>query len=162
MFHDIPAVTRAWYMDVHVWVIDYGLFGLALIAFLAATVLPFSSEVAVVAALQLGLSPVAVLVYAAAGNSLGAMTNYGLGWLLTKPALKRLRRQQWGVRALTWARRYGGWCLAASWMPLVGDPIMLVGGVLRFHAGYTIGLGLGTRVARYAVLIGFLGLADTL
>jgi membrane protein YqaA with SNARE-associated domain len=148
-------------MDLHAWVLDHGLFGLALVAFAAATVLPFSSEVAVVAALQLGLSPSAVLLYAAVGNSLGAMTNYGLGWLLTKPTLKRLRRQRWGLQALTWARRYGGWCLAASWMPLVGDPIMLVGGVLRFHAGYTIGLGLGTRVVRYAVLIGFFGLQDT-
>ncbi len=145
-------------MDLTSWVGEYGLFGLALVAFLAATLLPFSSEVVVVAALQLDLDPVAVLLYASLGNSIGAMTNYGLGWLLTQPTLTRLYRQRWGRKAVAWAQRYGGWCLAASWVPLVGDPLMLVGGVLRFHAGYTILLGLGTRVARYILLIGLIHL----
>ncbi|HSX81769.1 MAG TPA: DedA family protein, partial [Candidatus Saccharimonadia bacterium] len=70
--------------DLSSWVAAYGLWGLALAAFLAATLLPLSSEVAVVAALQFGLPPVDVLLWASVGNCLGAMTNYWLGLLCTK------------------------------------------------------------------------------
>jgi membrane protein YqaA with SNARE-associated domain len=135
------------------WVAAYGPAGLILATFLAATLLPFSSEIAVLAALQLGLPPVNVLLCASLGNSLGAMTNYGLGWLLTRPVLEQVQRTHWGCRAVAWAERYGGWSLATSCLPLVGDPIMLIGGVLRFRARYVILLGLGTRVARYVLLI---------
>lgn len=143
-------------VDLSVCVAAYGLWGLALAAFLAATLLPFSSEVAVVAALQLGLPPAHILLWAAVGNCLGALTNYWLGRLCTAPVLARVQRERWGRRAWAWAERYGGWSLAASCLPLVGDPLMLVAGILRSHIGYIVLLGLGTRVARYILLIGLL------
>jgi membrane protein YqaA with SNARE-associated domain len=138
--------------DWSAWVSSYGLFGLAVMAFFAATLLPFSSEVAVVAALQLGFPVAEVIFWASLGNSLGALTNYGLGRLLTQATLLRIGQQSWGAPAMIWARRYGGWSLAASWMPLIGDPLMLVSGVLRFPVCYVLCLGLGTRVARYVLL----------
>jgi len=143
--------------DLSSWVVAYGLWGLTLEAFLAATLLPLSSEVAVVAALQLGLPPVQVLLWASVGNCLGAITNYWLGLLCTKPVLARVQRERWGRQAWAWAERYGGWSLATSCLPFIGDPIMLCGGVLRFHLSYIILLGLGTRVARYGLIIGLLG-----
>jgi membrane protein YqaA with SNARE-associated domain len=143
-------------LDFSTWVAAYGLWGLALAAFLAATLLPMSSEVAVVAALHLGLPASTVLLWASAGNCLGAMTNYWLGLLCTKPVLAQVQRERWGRQALAWAERYGGWSLAASCLPLIGDPILLVAGILRCHLGYVILLGLGTRVARYTLLIGLL------
>jgi membrane protein YqaA with SNARE-associated domain len=142
--------------DVSSWVAGYGLWGLALTAFLAATLLPFSSEVAVIAALQVGLPPAAVLLWASAGNCLGAMTNYWLGLLCARPVLARVQRERGGRQAWAWAERYGGWSLATSCLPYIGDPIMFIGGVLRFHLGYVLLLGLGTRVARYVLLIGLL------
>jgi membrane protein YqaA with SNARE-associated domain len=84
------------------------------------------------------------------------MTNYGLGCLFSQPTLHRLHRRRWSRRALTWAQRYGGWSLAGSWLPLVGDPLMLISGIFRFHTAYILVLGLGTRVLRYVVLIGLL------
>jgi membrane protein YqaA with SNARE-associated domain len=143
-------------MDAAVWIANYGLLGLLIFAFLAATLLPFSSEIAVLAALQLGLAPGPVLLYAALGNCLGAMTNYALGYLLSQPTLHRLQRCSWSRRALTWAQRYGGWSLVGSWLPLVGDPLMLISGMFRFHTAHILVLGLGTRLLRYAVLIGLL------
>jgi len=68
-----------------------------------------------------------------------------------------VQRERWGRRAWTWAERYGGWSLVTSCLPYIGDPIMLIGGVLHFHLGYVLLLGLGTRVARYVLLIGLLG-----
>ena len=129
--------------DLSSWVAVYGLWGLTLEAFLAATLLPLASEVTVVAALQLGLPPVQVLLWASVGNCLGAITNYWLGLLCTKPVLARVQRERWS--------------LATSCLPFIGDPIMLFGGVLRFHLSYIILLGLGTRVARYGLIIGLLG-----
>ena len=143
--------------DLSSWVTAYGLWGLTLEAFLAATLLPLASEVAVVAALQLGLPPVQVLLWASVGNCLGAITHYWLGLLCTKPVLARVQRERWGRQAWAWAERYGGWSLATSCLPFIGDPIMLFGGVLRFHLSYIILLGLGTRVARYGLIIGLLG-----
>ena len=143
--------------DSTAWVTTYGLWGLAVIAFLAATLLPFSSEIAVVAALQLGLPTAAVLLWASLGNSLGALSNYGLGRLLSQATRLRLEQHAWGQTAYTWARRYGGWSLAGSWLPVLGDPLMLVSGVLRLPLPYVIVLGLGTRVARYMLLVTFLG-----
>ena len=141
-------------MDPVSWVAEYGLFGLLIFAFLAATIIPISSEVAVLAALQFGLAPGAVLLFAAIGNCLGAMTNYVLGLVFTKPVLTRLRRRPWTRQAVAWARRYGGWSLAASWMPFVGDAVTLVGGIFRFHLRYLLVLGLGTRIIRYIIFIG--------
>ena len=143
-------------LELSAWVTAYGLWGLALAAFLAATLLPLSSEMAVVAALQLGLTPLDVLLWASLGNCLGAMSNYVLGYWLTQPVIRRMLRDRWGRQAWSWANRYGGWSLAASWLPLVGDPVMLVGGILRVHPGYVVSLGLGTRVARYVLIIGLL------
>ena len=79
----------------------------------------------------------------------------GLAW--TRPVLAHVQRKRWGRQAWAWAERYGGWSLATSCLPYIGDPIMLIGGVLHFHIGYVLLLGLGTRVARYVLLIGLLG-----
>ena len=143
--------------DLYPWVAAYGLWGLTLVTFLAATLLPFASEVAVVTALQLGLAPLDILLWASVGNCLGAMTNYWLGLLCTRPVLVRIQRERWGRQAWAWAERYGGWCLAASCLPGIGDPIMLIGGVLHVQLRYVLLLGLGTRVVRYLLLIGLLG-----
>ena len=143
--------------DMSSWMAAYGLWSLGCAAFLAATLLPLSSEIAVVAALQLGFPPIPVLLWASVGNCLGAMTNYWLGLLCSKPVLARVQRERWGRQAWAWAEYYGGWSLVTSCLPYIGDPIMLIGGVLRFHLGYIILLGLGTRVARYVLLVGLLG-----
>ena len=136
--------------------VTYGLWGLASMTFLAATLVPLSSEVVVMVALHLGLPPVEVLLWASVGNCLGAMTNYWLGLLCTERVRVRVQHARWGRRAWAWATRYGGWSLSTSWLPWIGDPIMLMSGVLRFHLGYVLLLGLGTRVGRYVLLVGLL------
>lgn len=143
-------------MDAGTWIAEYGLFGLMGFAFLAATFVPISSEVAVLAALQVGFSPGSVLLFATVGNCLGAMTNVAVGRAFSATTLIRLRRRSWGRQAVAWAQSYGGWSLAGSWLPLVGDPLMLMSGILRLPAVYIVVLGLGTRVLRYVVFISLL------
>jgi len=132
---------------------DYGLVGLAVVAFLAATLLPFSSEVAVVGALEAGLAPLSVLLAASVGNALGASFNYGLGWCPSERLRAKLDDSRSGRRALDWAERYGKWSLLGSWLPIVGDPLCVVAGLIRVPLWFFALVGIGTRVARYVVLI---------
>ncbi|PLX78044.1 MAG: hypothetical protein C0614_08935 [Desulfuromonas sp.] len=113
--------------------IDYGLPAMFLLGFLAATLLPLGSEWLLVALLLKGLDPFATVVVATAGNSLGALTNYAIG-LWGGPYLfqKVLRISSAELeRAEKLYSRYGCWSLLLAWLPIVGDPLCLVGGVLK-------------------------------
>lgn len=108
-----------------------GLFSSALIA---ATILPMQSEAVLVGLLSAGAgSAAALLVVATAGNVLGSLINWCLGRYLL-----RWRDHRWFpaserqlARAEGWYRRYGRWSLLGSWLPVVGDPLTVVAGVLR-------------------------------
>ena len=137
-----------------------GLIGLGVTAALAATVLPFSSEAAVVAALAAGWPPGGVWLAASVGNCVGALSTWALGWWIGKAALPRLVASRGGRAALRWAERLGPWAMAGSWLPVVGDPLMLAGGLFRLPLWAVVGLGLGTRVARYGAVIWLWGPAQ--
>lgn len=126
---------------------------LFLAAFLAATLLPFSSEAALVAALYHGMSPETALLYASAGNILAIMVNYALGRLLYTATHEKLERSSWGAKALHYAHRKGYWALLLSPLPLIGDPITLAAGLARLHFGWFVLIAGGLRVARYGVII---------
>jgi membrane protein YqaA with SNARE-associated domain len=108
--------------------------GLFLAALVAATILPAQSE-AVLAGLLVSerYSIIALLAVASAGNILGSVIN----WLLGR-GIEHYRDRRWFpvspaalTRAEGWYRRYGHWSLLASWMPIIGDPLTVVAGVLR-------------------------------
>lgn len=129
--------------------------GLALSACIAATLLPMQSEAALVALLTLKPSAVVSLVaVASAGNVVGSQINW---WLGTQ--LHRWQHRRWFPatpeqleRAQRWYQRYGRWSLLLSWMPLIGDPLTLVAGVLREPFWrFTLVVGLA-KTSRYAVL----------
>ena len=103
-------------------------------ALVAATLLPAQSEAVLVALLLEGAHPVWLLVaVATAGNVLGSAVNWALGRFLL-----RLRDTPWfpvSDRALSRAQdryaRWGRWSLLGSWLPVVGDPLTVVAGVMR-------------------------------
>jgi membrane protein YqaA with SNARE-associated domain len=108
-----------------------GLFASALIA---ATILPMQSEAVLVGLLAAGNQPFAILlIVATVGNVLGSVINWYLGCFLL-----RFRDRRWFPaserqlsRAEGWYRRYGRLSLLASWMPVIGDPLTIVAGILR-------------------------------
>lgn len=112
-------------------VVYVGLFVLALVA---ATLLPAQSEAALVGLLLSGTYSTAGLLAAATlGNTLGSLVN----WLLGR-SIEHYRKRRWFPasaeqleRAQRWYRRYGRWSLLLSWLPVVGDPLTLVAGVMR-------------------------------
>ncbi|MBB3352662.1 membrane protein YqaA with SNARE-associated domain [Rhizobium sp. BK049] len=109
-------------------------FGLFIAAFGAATILPMQSEPVLVGLLLSGKFSVPVLLaVASVGNTLGSVVNWFLG-----RGIERFRDRRWfpvGAEALErssrWYRKYGKWTLLFSWMPVFGDALTVVAGVLR-------------------------------
>jgi membrane protein YqaA with SNARE-associated domain len=109
-------------------------FGLFIAAFGAATLLPLQSEAVLTSLLILGKHPVwALITVATVGNSLGAIVN----WLLGR-YIDHLRYKKWFpvsedklARAQRGYHRYGRWSLLLSWVPVIGDPLTVVAGVMR-------------------------------
>ena len=129
--------------------------GLFTSALIAATVLPMQSEAVLVGLLTAGTSSVTVLlIVATTGNVLGAVINWCLGRFIL-----RLRGRRWFpasdrqlARAEGWYRRYGRWSLLGSWLPVVGDPLTVVAGVLREPLVPFLILVTLAKGARYLVL----------
>lgn len=106
---------------------NLGLAGLFLSSFLAATLLPGGSEVALFALIKLQpeLTVVAVLL-ATLGNTLGGLTTYGMARLLPEKYAQSLRPAH-----LAYLRRWGPAVLFFAWAPVVGDLLCLAAGWLR-------------------------------
>jgi len=131
--------------------------GLFLTAFLAATLVPFSSEALLVAMQVSGGFPVAGLLAAASlGNTLGAVANWGLGRFCLQWRDRNwfpVKRRELD-RASAWFNRYGIWSLLLAWVPVIGDPITLAAGVLRTRFLPFLLLVAISKTGRYAVLLG--------
>lgn len=130
---------------------DWTLFGAAL---LSATLLPGGSEVLLLARLQQGADPVASVLTATAGNILGSLITYLLGRLGNGIAHRRwLRIDERDLkRAERWVDRYGVGSLLFAWLPVVGDPLCLLAGLLRVHfLKFVVLVGIG-KLLRYVLI----------
>lgn len=130
--------------------------GLFSIAFLAATLLPVQSEAAFVSLLALERYPVLqLLLVASSGNVLGSCLNYFIGRFFTDLKwMQRLVSAAQRDRAEQYYRRYGRWSLLASWLPIVGDPLTVVAGILRENFIYFAILVTIAKVGRYIAVLG--------
>ena len=125
-------------------------------AFGAATLLPFYSEILLVAQLNAGLSPAWLWVAATLGNTLGAGINWWMGMKLSHYSDRKWfpARKSDLIRTQNWFTRYGKWTLLMSWMPIGGDALTVVGGIMRISAvPFFILVGIGKGL-RYALVIG--------
>lgn len=129
--------------------------GLFLAAFLAATIVPAQSEAVLVGLILAGDRPVLLLfLVATTGNVLGSVVN----WLLGR-FIEHFRHRPWFpvsqdklARAEAWYRRFGIWSLLLSWVPIIGDPLTVVAGILRTPFPTFLLLVTIAKAGRYAVL----------
>jgi membrane protein YqaA with SNARE-associated domain len=123
---------------------EASLWSLLLAAFLAATLIPLSSEVALFAVLKLHqdlLWP--AIGIATLGNTLGGLTSYAIGRLIArKKPLRQVER----------VRRYGAPILLFAWLPLVGDALCIAAGWLKLNWAAVIVWQAVGRFARYWVV----------
>ena len=130
-------------------------------AFAAATILPLQSEALLLALLSQGYVPILLLIVASVGNILGACVNWYLG-----RGIVRFQHKKWFPaseaqlqRAEKFYHRYGFYSLLLSWLPVIGDPLTLIAGMLkepfwRFVVMVSIAK-IGRYVALYAIWLGW-------
>ncbi len=129
--------------------------GLFASAFLAATLIPAQSESVLVYLILAKEHSVALLVFVASlGNILGSIINWYLG-----RSIEQYRGRRWFPvsqakleRAQRWYARYGRWSLLASWLPIIGDPLTMVAGVMREPLASFLLIVSIAKVGRYAAL----------
>ncbi len=132
---------------------DYPLWELFFSALISSTLLPGGSEalLAYQAASHAG-PPLALLMAATAGNSLGGMLSWLLGrWLVWRFPARGLEQKH--RAAMGRLQRWGGPALLFSWLPLVGDPLCLAAGWLRTHWLPSLLYIASGKALRYAVIV---------
>lgn len=137
---------------------ELGYAGLFIAAFLAATILPLSSELVLSALLVSGLSPTTLVIVATLGNVLGSLLNYMLGYWASLGIVKKwLQYSEFEfLRAEQRFKKYGIFALLFAWMPIIGDPITVVAGVLRIHLAWFLILVTAGKLIRYVVISYFI------
>lgn len=142
---------------------EYGLWGMFLSAFLAATILPISSEPVLLALLYKGLPLNNLIIYATIGNILGGVLNYWLGYLgnlkwidkflgISKEKIEKIKLL---------INKYGAILAFFGWVPFIGDPILVGLGYFKFSFNKTLLLMSIGKCLRY-VLLGYISYSSIL
>ena len=130
------------------------------ISFLAATILPFSSELTLVGLIATSdYDNLLLLIAASFGNVLGSVVNWALG-----SYSRNLTTKKWFPfketqieRSSKWFRKFGKWSLLFAWVPVLGDPLTLVAGILRVKfIDFIILVAIG-KVSRYLIVFYLIG-----
>jgi membrane protein YqaA with SNARE-associated domain len=131
---------------------QWGLGSVFLISFLSATLLPMGSEAVVLG--MLVVNPALfweVMVVATAGNTLGGMLNWWMGYRGAH-ALPNMVQKSNGATGLRWLKRFGPKACLLSWLPLVGDPLCVVAGWLKLSFWPCVGYMALGKFLRYLVM----------
>ena len=130
------------------------------ISFLAATILPFSSELTLAGLIATSdYDNLLLLIAASFGNVLGSVVNWALG-----SYSRNLTTKKWFPfketqieRSSKWFRKFGKWSLLFAWVPVLGDLLTLVAGILRVKfIDFIILVAIG-KVSRYLIVSYLIG-----
>ena len=133
---------------------------LLFISFLAATILPFSSELTLAGLISTSnYDNLLLLVFASFGNVLGSVFNWGLGFYARNLTIKKWFpfKETQIERSSKWFSKFGKWSLLFAWLPIVGDPLTFVAGLLRVRFfDFIILVAIG-KVSRYVIIFYLIG-----
>ena len=121
--------------------IDWGYLGLFISALLAGSIVPFSSELVMIALVKVGLSPVMCVLFATLGNTIGGMTCYYMG---------RLGNVVW---MQTFLQGKGALMGFFAFLPFVGEVIAIALGFMRSNVWLTTSSMFAGKLIRYAVML---------
>lgn len=139
------------------FLIEYGYIGVFIAAFLAATILPFSSEVVLTGVLLAGASYWPCMWAATIGNTLGGMTCYWIGMLGKTAWIEKYLKMDGAKiqKVQDWAKEKGAWTAFFVFLPGIGDFIAVALGFLRANVWIVaLSMFLG-KAARYWVWMEF-------
>ena len=130
------------------------------ISFLAATILPFSSELTLAGLISTSnYDNLLLLVVASFGNVLGSVFNWSLGFYSRNLSTKKWFpfKETQIERSSKWFSKFGKWSLLFAWVPIVGDPLTFVAGLLRVRfLDFIILVAIG-KVSRYLIIFYLMG-----
>ena len=125
------------------------------ISFLAATILPFSSELTLAGLITTSnYDNVLLLIVASFGNVLGSVVNWVLGFYSRNLTIKKWFpfKEIQIERSSKWFNKFGKWSLLFAWVPILGDPLTLVAGLLRVRfLDFIILVAIG-KISRYLLV----------
>jgi len=130
------------------------------ISFLAATILPFSSELTLAGLISTSnYDNLLLLVVASFGNVLGSVFNWSIGFYSRNLSTKKWFpfKETQIERSSKWFSKFGKWSLLFAWVPIVGDPLTFVVGLLRVRFfDFIILVAIG-KVSRYLIVFYLIG-----
>lgn len=132
------------------------LLGLFLFCFLASTIVPVSSEAALIAYMTQTDSVWLAFGVASAGNVLGILLNYWIGYRLdnwSEHRFKSIRESMQKVHV--YSEKYGKWALFLTGLPIIGDPLTILAGYVKINFWLFFLIAGTIRVVRYFVIIQF-------
>lgn len=137
------------------FLIDWGYGGMFISAFLAGTILPFSSEVVLLACVALGLDPLLSTLSTTLGNVLGGLTCYWIGRLGKMEWIEkyfRVSRKQLD-KAARFIHGKGSWMALFSFLPVIGDALLIALGLMKANVWIiSAAMSIG-KLIRYAVIV---------
>ncbi len=92
------------------------------------------------------------MILASSGNVLAIIANYWFGYWLYDKTKVRLHSTKTGQKSLAYGDKYGYYILLFSWLPVIGDPLTLVAGVLRLSFIWFVIIAGSMRITRYYFL----------
>ena len=102
-------------------------------AFISATLFPLGSEALFIYDINEGYNIYLLLFFATIGNSLGSIFNYFLGLKGEEYLIrKKLLSEKMILKSKNYFDKYGFYCLLFSWLPIIGDPLAFVAGILKY------------------------------
>lgn len=133
---------------------EFGYVGLFLASFLAATILPLSSEVVLIFLLLNDFNPTILVCIATFGNVLGSFVNYALGFWGSLFFVRKVSRisEDGFTKAKQRFKKYGVCSLFFAWVPVIGDPLTVVAGVLKINLLAFLILVTSGKLLRYVII----------
>ena len=119
-------------------------------AFISATLIPFGSEALLIYYIKEGYNVYFLILFATLGNTLGSILNYFLGLKGESFLVKNnFLKEKLLLKSKNYFYKYGWFCILFSWLPIIGDPITFIAGVLKFNLKLFILLVLIAKFSRY-------------
>ena len=123
-------------------------------ALISATLFPLGSEALLLYDIKQGYNIYLLLFFATLGNSIGSIINYFFGLKGEEYLInKNLLNEKYILKAKNYFDRYGGFSILFSWLPIIGDPITFVAGVLKYDFKKFLILVIVAKFSRYLFLV---------
>lgn len=122
-------------------------------ALISATLFPLGSEALLIYDIKEGYNLYLLLFFATLGNVLGSVVNFYLGLKGEDYCEKKGYLKEKSIKKYkSFFDKFGGFALLLSWVPLIGDPITFIAGILKYNFKMFLFFVTIAKFGRYLIL----------